>query len=125
MTYTPFVKGSQHTNLQRKIIICDTVTNTTAARGHKTYMCATENPELCIFYNGKQTNPKTCLEIYDCVVFFVFCCCSCSFEGGGGLYAENLGGQNSSEFLSISPRAGRSRCFASLSNHAGDKQADN
>ena len=24
-----------------------------------------------------------------------------SFVGGGGLYAENLGGQNSSEFLSI------------------------
>ena len=80
VTYTPFVKGSQHINLQRKIIISDTVTNTTAARGHKTYMCATKNPELCIFYNGKQTNPKTCLEIYDCVVCFLLG----FFLGGGG-----------------------------------------
>ena len=63
-----------------------------------------------------------------CGVFVLFFCSGGGGggrEGGGGLYAENLGGQNSSEFLSISPRAGRSRCFASLSNHAGDKQADN
>ena len=41
-----------------------------AARGHKTYTCATENSELGIFWTGKQTNRKTWLEIF--MIFYIF-----------------------------------------------------
>ena len=39
-------------------------TNTAAARGHKTYTCTIKNPELDIFWTGKQTKRKICLEIF-------------------------------------------------------------
>ena len=50
----------------------NTETNTTAVRGHETYTCATENPELGIFWTGKQTNHKTYLKIFMTFFFFFF-----------------------------------------------------
>ena len=55
--------------------------DTMAVQGHKTYICATKNPELGKFRNGKQTNRKTCLEILiiNCFVFnfHIFVCWNC------------------------------------------------
>ena len=39
-------------------------------RGHETYTCATTNPELGIFWTGKQMNHKTCLEILMIMLLF-------------------------------------------------------
>ena len=36
-----------------------------------TYTCATKNPELGIFWTRKETNCKTCLEIFMIFCFFV------------------------------------------------------
>ena len=48
---------------------CNTKTGTRAVRGHDTYTYATENPELGLFQTGKQTNCKTCLEVFT-IIFF-------------------------------------------------------
>ena len=45
-------------------------TDTTAARGQETYTCTNKNPDLGIFQTGKQTNCKTCLEIF--MIFLLF-----------------------------------------------------
>ena len=42
-------------------------------RGRETYTCATTNPELGIFWTGKQINHKTCLEILMIVCFLLLC----------------------------------------------------
>ena len=50
----------------RDYMKCNAETNTMAA-SHKTQnveTCATKNPDLSIFWNGKQRNCKTCLEIF-------------------------------------------------------------
>ena len=39
--------------LNRLRIQRNTETNTTAAKSHETYTCATKNPEMGIFQNGK------------------------------------------------------------------------
>ena len=49
----------------------NTATDTTAARGHKTYTCANENPEPGIFQTGKRKNHKTCPEIF--MIIFLVC----------------------------------------------------
>ena len=43
---------------------CNTETDVTAVRGRETYKCAPENPEQDILQTGKQTNYKTCFEIF-------------------------------------------------------------
>ena len=48
--------------------------STMAMRGCKTYTCATENPELGMFWIGKEMNCKTCLEIGDSIYFCIFVC---------------------------------------------------
>ena len=50
----------------------NTETDTTAVRGHKTYICANENPEPGVFQTGKQTNHKTCPEIFMIIFWYVF-----------------------------------------------------
>ena len=55
----------------------NTETDTTAPRGHTAYTCATENPELGILLTGKQTNRKTCPEIF---MIFLFACFSSNFS---------------------------------------------
>ena len=51
------------------------------ARSHETHTRAAENPELGISWTGKQTNCKTCLEIFMRVFIYSFS------------YAENLSTQ--------------------------------
>ena len=66
---------------------CNTETDITSARGHETYTCDTENPELGL--RDLKTNKvkcETCLEIFQIIIFIIFIF---SFS-----YAENLGIQN-------------------------------
>ena len=58
---------------------CNTETDDTAARGHKTYTCATENPELGLFQTGKQNESQnTSRNIYDpFFIFILFVCWKC------------------------------------------------
>jgi len=44
----------------------------TDIRCRETYAYATKKPQLGIFWTGKQTNHKMCLEIFLCVFCFVF-----------------------------------------------------
>ena len=63
----------------------NTETDIMSARGHETYTCVTENPELGL--QDLKTNKvkcETCLEIFQIIIFFPF-----FFS-----YAENLGIQN-------------------------------
>ena len=50
----------------------NTETDTTAARGSKTYTYATKTPELGIFQTGKQLNRKTCLEVEIFIIIFLY-----------------------------------------------------
>ena len=50
----------------------NTETDTMAARGCKTYTCATQNPELGIFQTGKQQHRKTCLEVEIFIIIFLY-----------------------------------------------------
>ena len=54
----------------RDYIKCNTESDTMAARYCKIYTCVTKNPELDIFWTGKQMNPETCLEISMIIFFF-------------------------------------------------------
>ena len=67
---------------------CNTKSNTMAARGCEIYTCATETPELGIFWTGKQIGCKTCLKTVMNVA--VFPSSFFSFFS----YAENLDIQN-------------------------------
>ena len=71
---------------------CSTETGTRADRGHDTYTYATENPKLGLFQTGKQTNCKTCLEIFTIIFFLLILVFS---------YAENVGIQNTPKLFEL------------------------
>ena len=79
---------------------------------HKTYTCATKNPEQGIFWTGKQTNCKICREIFT----FIFWILAFS-------YAETAGVQNSPKPHEVNNSAGLSKVVPSEPWSTGPQKA--
>ena len=72
--YSDFAEVIQAPRIQcQECTKCNTEPKLQQPRGHETYTCATTNPELGIFWTGKQMNHKTCLEILMIVCFLLLC----------------------------------------------------